>query len=191
MADAYGLEDSDTIPICVPPGTASGATYCSTQTCNGAAGCLLAIHVGTVDWTLAPRTSVSSDVTLDATVTQVDGIIQVTGAANCTLSLVIQEDSPLPAEALGTLEPAAAGDGALKLSFHDAVIDTSDAVVNFTPKNNFMCTLIAAAALDMAGPQIDAALLEALEARAEPLTCLECRSDCPEEVACIADASGA
>lgn len=188
LSEAYGLEDGDTVSVCVSPGSANGFTYCASQTCNGTPGCPLTIRLGTVDWLIAPRSAASSEVTLEASVTQVQGDIRVSGPATCTLTLVIPAASPLPAEGLGTLGLIQGGNGSLELDFDAASIATAGATVSYSP-NSPLCGIIAGLALELAGPQIDAALLEALQSRAEPLTCLECRGVCPEEVACVKGAS--
>jgi hypothetical protein len=186
LEEAVGLTAGDVIPICVPPGSAGSYTYCGETSCAeaGTPGCALRVHLGSVDWELGPTAAgASSSAVLSATVTQIEGSIGVTGAATCELTVNVPEATPLPVVADGALEPITDGQGTLGLRFASTRVDTSRATVASEPASN-ECTTVAGLAFTLAGSRINAALRDALNSRAEPLSCLACRADCPQKVAC-------
>ncbi|MBN1612505.1 MAG: hypothetical protein JW940_38095, partial [Polyangiaceae bacterium] len=178
LAEAFGLTAGQVIPICVPQGSAASYTYCGATTCDQtvAPGCPLLVHIGTMDWQLAP-------VVLTAAVTGIEGSIGVTGGATCDLTVEIPQDAPLPAVAHGALEPVTAGQETLRLRFTSTDVDTSTATVHSDPTSP-ACNSIASSAFALAGTRIERALQDALNAIADPLRCLACTSDCPQQVAC-------
>ena len=182
FATTFGLVPGGTADACVAAGSQAGASWCQNETCGGEAGCALTMQIGELAWTLDSSGSPTT-LSLSATITAIEGTISaVAGQIDCPLVVNVPSQDPVSVTASGTLEP----DGqALVPVFSDATADVSQVTVTSTNPAQ-VCTTVAVVVTNSYPTTFPPALLRALQARASALTCLDCRSDCPEGVACIA-----
>ncbi len=187
LADAYGYSDGDAIPLCVPEFTETqfGVTLCGATTCNGAAGCPMMATLGTTTWTLlAGSAARSTDVRLDTIVTSLTGPISATGALSCTMNATLPTGG-VPIVATGVAAPAPANPERISLNFDQ--IDAPLAGMGVSSSNS-LCVSLMNTYIASALPAMRTAMLDGINARAAVLSCLDCRGDCPQQLACVAPA---
>jgi hypothetical protein len=137
----------------------------------------LTVHVGTLEWVVDPD---AATINAAGTVTAVDGEIDVHALGqDCIVTVSIPDANPVPITATGTLQ--ASGD-VLVPDFTEVTVDDTNVNLVSAPG---VCTTVAAAAQAEFQSGFATSLLEELNARANSLRCLDCRSDCPGGVACL------
>lgn len=186
LAQAMGLAAGEAIPVCIPPTVAATLSICaSTQCSNGQPGCQLMAQLGTASWNLAATADPSvTNVTLSALVTGMPGAIDIVMQQTplCTLSINVPS-AGVALTASGKVSAKATNPSLRGLVFEQVQADYAGLTVDSTVD---LCRTQGNLLLGTASSSISAALLENLNSRAQSLSCLACRADCPEQLACSA-----
>lgn len=186
FAQAIGLSEGATIPVCIPPTVVTSLSVCATAQCsNGQPGCQLMAQLGSANWTVTPSADANvTNVTLNAVVTGMPGAIDIVMQQTplCSLNAVVPSTG-IAISAAGKVSSKASNPSVLGLVFEQVQADYSGLTVDSTVE---LCRTQGNLLLTTASSSISAALLENLNSRAQPLSCLECRADCPEQLACSA-----
>lgn len=187
LQDAFGIRAGQTLEICVPSTNILGgiAKLCENTTCDGGAGCPMTVEFGDATWEVTPGLGVrTADVALDTVITSLTGPIGVSGSVlNCELTAVLPSGG-LPVVAFGAAAPSGTEASGMALSFDRVQAPLTGLSV---ASDHSTCQDQANNNLSSALPSLRTALLDAINARAQNLACLDCRGgDCPEGLACVA-----
>jgi len=181
-----GLAESAAIPVCIPPTVAAPLSVCaSTQCSNGQTGCQLMAQLGSTSWSIAATSDANvTSVTLNALVTSMPGAIDIVMQQTplCSLNVVVPSTG-IALSASGKVSSKASNPSLLGLVFEQVQADYAGLTVDSTVE---LCRTQGNLLLGTASSSISSALLDNLNSRAQLLSCLECRADCPEQLACSA-----
>ncbi|HEY5960399.1 MAG TPA: hypothetical protein VIV60_27785, partial [Polyangiaceae bacterium] len=150
---------------------------------DGSAGCQMIVHFTGTVWTLSPAaTAGQTAISVSSNVTKIDGEIGVPGMT-CKLNLNVPAAGS-PFTVTGATRNATDIPGTRDIAFN--AFDSTFTGLTFTSANA-TCAALANATLASALPNLREALLDALNAKADPLHCSACRAGCAEQLACVSN----
>ncbi len=172
------------MPGCLPPGSNSSASWCAEETCDGTtAGCPAAIQLGAVTWDITDGTPPAlRDVSLQTEVVSIESSIPVVlGTSECIVTVSVPEGDSVPVTALGQLVLGTDGT-TYELEFQSVDADLSNLNLDSA---NALCSILVNMSRTELEPSFESGIVDALQARANALRCLDCREDCAGGIACV------
>jgi hypothetical protein len=170
------------MPFCIPTTNLGIAVICKDTTCSdGSAGCQMTVTFSGTAWTLSPAPAAGqTSVSVSSRVTKIDGEIGVP-TLSCKLTINLPA-AGAPFTAAGATRASTDVPGTSDVAFDSIDAPLTGMSFSSTVPN---CESLANATLVATQPSLRNALLDALNAKADPLHCSACRGECPERLACV------